>query len=232
MVPSTLAMIAASMLAPVIAQRIRPGMVIAAGLAISAIGFGVLTQVGSGGGLAVLVTGFVIAAVGIAPPAALGTGLVVGAAPPEKAGSASAMSETSGEFGIALGLATLGSAGAAVYRSQMTVPAEIPTDVAGVARESAAGAVSAGQDLPGPLGAELLVAAREAFTSGLNTVATVSAVSMAAFAILAIVLLRHVRPAAESTAEAETTEEIEVTPVAIETVPIAEPLEPVGALSR
>ena len=44
---------------------------------------------------------------------------VVGAAPPERAGAASAISETSAEFGGALGIAVFGSIGVAVYRGAM-----------------------------------------------------------------------------------------------------------------
>lgn len=43
---------------------------------------------------------------------ALVTDLVVGAAPAEKAGSAAAVSETGMEFGLALGVAVIGTLGA------------------------------------------------------------------------------------------------------------------------
>jgi DHA2 family multidrug resistance protein-like MFS transporter len=42
----------------------------------------------------------------------------VGSAPPERAGAASGISETSSELGGALGLALLGTIGTAVYRGQ------------------------------------------------------------------------------------------------------------------
>ena len=55
---------------------------------------------------------------------ALTMGLMLAAAPPEKAGSVASISETGGEFGIALGIATLGSLGTIIYRNQLvdTVP--------------------------------------------------------------------------------------------------------------
>ena len=43
-----------------------------------------------------------------------GTDLIVGSAPPERAGAAAAISETSSEFGGALGIAVLGSVVTAV----------------------------------------------------------------------------------------------------------------------
>ena len=47
--------------------------------------------------------------IGLAPIGAITTDLVMTAAPPERAGAASAISETSFEFGGALGIAVLGS---------------------------------------------------------------------------------------------------------------------------
>jgi MFS family permease len=96
------------------------------------------------------------------------------------------------------GGAALGSVGTAVYRSQVTVPAGVPAESAATARESLAGAVSAAGQLPTPLDAELLEGARVAFTTGLNTAAGVSTVLFVALAILAVALLRHVRPSGKA----------------------------------
>jgi len=46
--------------------------------------------------------------------------LVMGSAPPERAGSAASLMETSAELGIALGVATLGSLGTLVFPGQYT----------------------------------------------------------------------------------------------------------------
>lgn len=199
MVPSAFGIIAGNMLAPAIASKIRPGNAVAAGLAIAACGFLLLTQVDSSTGLLILVAGYVIALFGIGPLGVLCTDLVVGSAPPEKAGSASAVSETSGELGMALGVAVVGSAGTVVYRNQMTgvLPAEASAEVTEAARDSLAGAVSAAEALPDHLAGALLNPAREAFTSGLNIVAGASAVTVVVLAVLAILLLRQLRPGDE-----------------------------------
>ncbi|MQA07768.1 MAG: MFS transporter [Pseudonocardiaceae bacterium] len=194
LVPQCLAMIASSLLAPHLARRFRPAYVMSAGLVIAAIGLLLLTQVNSVGGLTFLVAGFLLASVGIALPTALGTDLVVGSAPPEKAGSAASMSETSGEFGIALGIAALGSIGTAVYRDQMVVPPSVPGDAAEAAKESINGAVSVAEQLPASLAADLLAPAREAFTAGLNIVAVLGAVVFIAVAVPVALVLRHIRP--------------------------------------
>ncbi|CDZ70426.1 Hypothetical protein NGAL_HAMBI2610_20280 [Neorhizobium galegae bv. orientalis] len=60
-----------------------------------------------------------VIAVGFVPVVLTTTGLIVGSAPPEKSGSASAISETSAEFGGALGIALLGSLGTLIYRMLM-----------------------------------------------------------------------------------------------------------------
>jgi DHA2 family multidrug resistance protein-like MFS transporter len=110
-VPSAVGFVVGSMLAPVIVRRIRAGLAVTGGLALAFAGFVVLTQVGGPSGLATLVTGSVIFSLGLAPVVTLGTDLIVGSAPPERAGAAAAISETSSEFGGALGIAVLGSGG-------------------------------------------------------------------------------------------------------------------------
>jgi DHA2 family multidrug resistance protein-like MFS transporter len=195
MVPSALGVIAGNMLAPPVAQRIGPGRAVAGGLVVSAVGLALLTQVGATGSLGLLVVGYSVAFFGIGPLGVLATDLVVGSAPPEKAGAASAMSETTGEFGIALGIATLGSVGTAVYRDQITgsLPADVPAEAAAAAGDTLAGAVAAAESLPAGLAAGLLEPARDAFTSGLNVVTGIGVAAVLAFAVVALVLLRNVR---------------------------------------
>jgi DHA2 family multidrug resistance protein-like MFS transporter len=198
-VPFAGAFIVGSMLTPVIARRIRPAFVMAAGLVIAAAGFGVLTRVEGASALAVLVTGFVVFSLGLAPVFTLATDLIVGTAPPERAGAASAISETGSEFGGALGIAILGSIGAAVYRSRMadSVPNGVPPEAMEAARDTLGGAAAAAERLPEPLGAELLGTAREAFAQALQLTAAISAALVMALAIVAAVLLRRVRAGSE-----------------------------------
>jgi DHA2 family multidrug resistance protein-like MFS transporter len=207
-VPSSLAMIGATMAAPVLARRVRPGYVMAGGLAAAALGFVLLTQVGVTGGLPLLVAGSIVMAVGVGVGMPLGTGLVIGAAPPEKAGAASAISETSGELGVALGVAVLGSLTSAVYRAGIDLPAGLPAGAADAVRESIAGAAATAAQLPGGLGATVLELARTSFTTGLHVVAALSAIAFALMTVLAARGLRHVPAtgAAEPDHEAELTQ--------------------------
>jgi DHA2 family multidrug resistance protein-like MFS transporter len=203
MLPGVGGSMAGLLLSPLIARRVRPAHLIASGLLVAVIGFLVLAQASATSGLTVVVVAFVLFNFGCAPLVTLGTDLIVGSVAPEKAGSAAATSETSAEFGFALGIATLGSLGAAVYRGLMAdaVPVEVPQLAADAARDTLAGATVAAANLPDPLGVLLLATAREAFTSGMHAAAFVSALVLLGVALLAVTMLRHVRPLAEPGAE-------------------------------
>jgi DHA2 family multidrug resistance protein-like MFS transporter len=212
-VPSMAAFIVASMLVPTIARRVRPAYLMGAGLVLAAIGFGVLTEVEGASGLAILVTGSVVYFLGIAPVVILATDLILGAAPIERAGAASAISETSSELGGALGIAVLGSIGVAVYRGLMAnaIPEGVPPDVAEAARGTLGGALAMAQRVPDPLGAELLGRAREAFAQAFELTAAINAVIAMATAILVVVVLRRVRPDSETSVKAGLALDREVT---------------------
>jgi MFS transporter, DHA2 family, multidrug resistance protein len=201
--PSFVAFVIGSMLAPVLAKRARPAYVMASGLVVGALGFALMTQVGADSSLAVLVTSSVVFSLGLAPVFTLTNDLIIGTAPPEKAGAASAISETGAELGGALSIAILGTIGVAVYRTQVTdgVPADVPSEQTEAARDSLGGAVAAAEHLPGPLGTELLDVARDAFTQSLQVAAVVSAVLAAATAVIAALFLRQVRGGPASVAE-------------------------------
>ncbi|MEU6484253.1 MFS transporter [Streptomyces sp. NPDC046887] len=173
---------------------VRPAYVMAAVLAVAALG--ALLVALAGRDFALLVTGLAVMSTGIAPALNLGTDMVVGSAPPERAGAASAVSETSNEFGGALGLAVLGSIGTAVYRSgvEENAPADLPASAAEPAQDTLAKALSAAEELRGAMADRLVDTAREAFTSGLTVIALVAALLVAVSAVLVGTMLRHVRP--------------------------------------
>jgi MFS transporter, DHA2 family, multidrug resistance protein len=102
---------------------------------------------------------------------------VIGSAPVERAGAAAAVSETSSEFGGALGIAILGSIGTAVYRTRMTdaLPTSVAPDLLEPARSTLASAVTLAEQLPGTLGAEVLETARLAFARSFDVTALLTA---------------------------------------------------------
>jgi DHA2 family multidrug resistance protein-like MFS transporter len=202
--PSAGGFIVGSNLAPRILRRVRPAYVIGAGLAMAAIGLGVLTQVGGSpnADLAILAGASLVVSLGLAPVFTATTDLVVSSAPPERAGAASGISETGAELGGALGIAILGSIGVAVYRGQLadTLPAGVPSEAAAIARDTLGGAVGVAAGLSGEAGPALLDAARGAFTQGMQLTVTLSAVVAVGIAVLATVLLRAVPVTAQAEA--------------------------------
>jgi DHA2 family multidrug resistance protein-like MFS transporter len=202
MLPTMGGLIGGSLVTPLFAGRLHPAVTMAAGLAVAAAGFGLLTQTSSLG-LAAVVTGSAVFGLGIAPVTNLVTGMVLGSAPPQWAGTASGLSETSTELGGALGIAILGSIGTAVYHHRVTagIPRGIPGPAARAIGATLGDATTAAGQLHGPTAAAVLQAARAAFTSGVDVVAGLSAVIVAALALVAVARLRRVTPSDEAAAE-------------------------------
>jgi MFS family permease len=173
LVPGMVTTTVAFQVAPRLAQRIRPGVLIPAGIAFTVVGMAVMTQATS---TAVLVIAFAVQCVGPAPLVTLGTNLVIGSVPPEKAGSAGALTQTGNEFGYALGIAILGSVVTAAYRSQMN----------GRGGNSLAEAIA--QGVPG----DVLAQAQHAFTGGLHLAAGITAVVLTLVAAALAITLRSV----------------------------------------
>jgi MFS transporter, DHA2 family, multidrug resistance protein len=190
MVPAMLGSTVGVLCVPLVARRIRAAYLISGGLVVSAGGLLLLTQVGASGDAALLATAFTITNIGATPMITLATGIMVGSAPVEKAGSAAALAETSGEFGFAVGIAVLGSIGTAVYRSVIDLPAGLSSATHDAAADTIVGAVGAAGALPGRVGEPVLLAAREAFTSGLHVTAALSAVTLLGVAVLVATQLR------------------------------------------
>ncbi len=190
MAPPALAMLVAGIGAPLVARRVRPGFVMAVSLALSALGHGLLALLPATQGLGWAVAGYSLIYLGLGTLAALGTDLVIGAAPAAHAGSASALSETVQELGVALGVAIFGSLTTVVYRSRIAehLPRELPEQAARAVQEGLWTATSLAQSLP----AGLLDEARHAFVAGLGVSSAVAAAGIAALAVVSAVALRRI----------------------------------------
>ncbi|MFC7384126.1 MFS transporter [Sphaerisporangium rhizosphaerae] len=182
--PMGLGVAVGTMAAPALARRMKQTTAIAGGLVGSALGGLLLVGVDGPGTLPLAMIGIAVLALGTGPLFALGTGLVVGSVPPERAGSAASMSETGNYLGGSLGFALLGVAAAVVYRDRM-----------GGTSDSLAGAIAAGRHLPSGQATELLHSAREAFLAGLHVTGVVAAVIFVGTAIL----IQTMRPATRTT---------------------------------
>lgn len=193
--PAMGGLILGAMVTPAIVKRLSPAITMTCGLVVATIGFAIVSQVSATSSLAVAVTGVVLLSVGLAPVVTLVVNLVLGSAPPEKAGAATGLSQTSTEFGGALGIAILGSVATVVYRGQVAdgIPAGVPADVAETARDTIGGAVGVTGELPAQVGSALLGTARDAFSNGMSLAAGISAGVMAVLAVTTFVLLRKVQ---------------------------------------
>ena len=198
LLPGVGGLVAGSLLAPLLATRARPGHVLIAGLALAATGAATLTQLRPSEGLAALVAGTTLIGLGAGVVGTLATDFVIGAAPAERAGAASAISETAAELGGALGVAILGSIGVAVYRGDVAAraPAALGDDELERSKASLGAAVELAGSLPARLHAEVVDVARGAFAHGLHVGALSAAVVAAALATLAALVLRGSAPAA------------------------------------
>ena len=192
-IPSALGYMLGSALAPRIANRLSPRAALGASVLVSAAGFGLLVGVPAGGGLPLFVVATVVLSIGLAPVYVVATGLAVSAAPERHAGRASALLETCTELGGAFGIAVLGSVAGVVFRSRMTgtPPAGITADAWREARSTIGRSVDVARDLPASLAADLLDAARSAFSAAMQTVPLVGSVLLLATAGAVVVLLRR-----------------------------------------
>jgi DHA2 family multidrug resistance protein-like MFS transporter len=191
-VPWALAFVVGSMLTPVLVGRFAPATVVTGGLVLSAFGFAAFAQPFIALNLTLILIGTITMSLGLAAVFTLATDLVVGSAPPERAGAASALSETSSEFGGAMGIAVLGSIGSAVYRSKMsgTSTADLPPESMEAARGSLGGALAVSEHLPGHVADGLAALGRGAFADGLQVVSLIATVTMVVTALLFMMALR------------------------------------------
>ncbi|RNL87493.1 MFS transporter [Halostreptopolyspora alba] len=192
MAPYAVANIAGAMVAPLVAARLPTDRTIALGLIVAAAGFALFTQVGADSGVALGVVASTLITFGLSPLMVLVIDLVIASAPKERSGSASSMSETCSELGMAMGVATLGAVGTAVYRSIIagSLPEGVTGEEAAAARDSLPGAAAAAEDLPSEVAAELTAAAEDAFLTGLSAVGWASAATVLVLALLTVLFLR------------------------------------------
>jgi DHA2 family multidrug resistance protein-like MFS transporter len=183
----TVVVMAAAPVAVALAGRVGALLVAAGSFTVAAVGFLVLTQVGDDSLVLVLV-GATILAAGLICVMTVSADTAMRTVDPQRAGSASAVLETSSELGGAFGMALLGSVGAWAYRTGIEVPSGVPEGASRPATETLGGALAVAAKLPDGLGAGLTAAARSAFADAIQVEAAAGAGLMllaAAVAVLA-----------------------------------------------
>ncbi|WP_017584450.1 MFS transporter [Nocardiopsis valliformis] len=137
--------------------------------------------------------GSALVGMGVGPVVALAVDVVVAAVSPDRAGAASAVSETANEFGAAMGIAVLGTVSAAAYRAgiQAQLPDGVPAERAEAISSSLGAALAVAEHLPTGAAESLAASAREAFVSGMAATGMVGAALLLALGLGLIVLLRQ-----------------------------------------
>ncbi len=169
--------------------RLAPFRVLVpAGLLLAAAGFVVAVLVG---GVGAAVVASVLVGAGIGLSETLTNDAILASAPAQRAGSASAVSETAYEVGAVLGTAVLGSVLGAAYARALDVPSSIGPVFAHDARETLGGAAALAGRIGGVEGQRLLDAATAAFVHGSAVASLVAVVALAAVAATVVVGLRR-----------------------------------------
>ncbi|APU19114.1 MFS transporter [Actinoalloteichus sp. GBA129-24] len=190
--------IAGAMLAPGLAERLRPAVVAAAGVFIAAVGAGCLLVIAAGPDPSLVLTVAAISIVGLGQggAGALLSDLIISSASIEKTGSAASAQEVGGEMGSALGIAAGGVVAILAYRHSLSdVPATVPETAAEAASAGVHEGVTVAEGLPAG-GPELLGAVHEAVGLGVQVYAGIACVLLAATgAFLVATLVRQRTPA-------------------------------------
>jgi DHA2 family multidrug resistance protein-like MFS transporter len=173
--------------------RLGRGRAISVGLALGAVGLGVLALAEGMTGLVGIIIGFAIVGFGAGLAMTLATDAVVSAAPRERAGAASSIAETAYELGAALGIAVLGSAQLALYR--WNLPAmEDPMTAANLNESLATGMTQLDTTNPAVLVA--IGQAHHAFTVGMQWTSVIAAILLAIAAVIAWIAIPSTAAAA------------------------------------
>lgn len=185
-VPSALVFTVMSLQAYRFTNRLGPVKTVLLGLLVYAVGVTAMAAAAYAESLVGVLGASMLVGLGFVPVVLTTTGLIVGTAPPDQAGSASAISETSAEFGGALGVALLGSLGTLVYRMTMD-----GADLSGLnaaqqlaVSSTLAGAVETAKAMGGATPA-WLEAARSGFSLGFAACCALAAVTLLGLAALA-----------------------------------------------
>ncbi len=174
--PQSLVFCLMSLYAHKVTGRFGPERAVVWGLAVYAVAAAIMAVSAYAQNLYGIMIASMVMALGFVPVILTTTGLIVGSAPPERAGAASAISETSAEFGGALGVALLGSLVTYFYRAAMSA-SDAPMAAKATLNDAL---LTAGSSSPA-----WLDAAKDAFANGYTIVCVLTVAGMAALAMVA-----------------------------------------------
>ncbi len=188
LVPSVVVAGAAPASVALAARHGRP-RVMAGALLVAAAGLLAMRLTGVDTGVGGILVAQTLVAIGLVAVTALVTEYAIGIAPAQRAGSVSALVETVGELGGALGMAVLGSIVAARYAAAIdALTVDVPPAAREAARRTLGEAVGVAEQL-GSAGAPLLEAARAAYVQAMHVADLGAGLLLVAAAALAVLAL-------------------------------------------
>ncbi|WP_304502139.1 MFS transporter [Brachybacterium sp. FME24] len=190
LLPGLLVTVAAGLLVVRLVRRISPATAVTGGLLLNASGYLLVAITGSWGSDLTLLIAFALLGAGVGAAETISNDLILSAVPAEKAGAASAISETAYETGAVLGTAVLGSLLNAAYRRHVDLPAQLTASQRESASETLGGATGVAEELPEASARSLLESAHHAFDSGVVLTSSIGAGLMVLAAVIAHRTLR------------------------------------------
>ncbi|WP_230390417.1 MFS transporter [Pseudomonas guariconensis] len=184
LVPGQVLAIIVGMLVVPVAQRVPVSVLVPVLLAFTGAAFLLIASLGSS--LTVVVIAFALLNIGVGAIATVSNDVILSAAPPAKAGAASAISETAYEVGVVLGTTVLGGLITVYYRGVLRLPVFLTPVQERLASETLAGAHTVAAALAGDQASELMTIAGSAFEGGIGLMSWVTF----ALAAIAIVIAR------------------------------------------
>ena len=174
------------------ARRFGTKAVVSAGLALVAVGLGLLSRTTVHGTYHDALPWFVLIGTGVGLTLAPSTESIMGSLPREQAGVGSATSDTAMQIGGALGVGVLGTALAIRYQNVMApllAHTPVPAGIKSLILGSVGGALAVAERLPGGAGGTLAAAAKRGFVSGMDLGLVVAAIIVALAGVVVLAVL-------------------------------------------
>jgi EmrB/QacA subfamily drug resistance transporter len=195
--PLALILLVAAPSSVLLARRFGSKPVVAGGLALIAVGLGMLSRTTVHSTYADCLLWFAVIGAGVGLTLAPSTESVMGSLPSSDAGVGSATSDTSMQIGGALGVGVLGTVLNLRYQdivSSLLAHHAVPAAIERIILGSLGGALAVADRIPGSSGDALAAAANRGFVSGMDLGFTVAAAVVALAGVIVLVALPNRPP--------------------------------------
>ena len=185
--PAAATMIAVAPRSPMLVERFGAHRIVPAGFIFQAAGFALMATFVPDTAYWMLAVALVLLAGGMAMMMPPTTEAIVSSLPREKAGVGSAVNDTVREVGGSIGIALIGALLATGYRDGIAdVAQRVPEQAREAVTDSIGGAFFVASEAPGDLGQQLLAAAGNAYTDGMQLAFSVaSAIALVTAVVVA-----------------------------------------------